>query len=98
VDDAATGPSDDYVLSTEETHTVEEFCEIAFGAADLDWREYVVQDERFMRPAEVDLLIGNASKAKKKLGWTPKTNFRQLVEMMVESDIDLVARQQRAQA
>jgi GDPmannose 4,6-dehydratase len=89
---------DDYVLSTEETHSVEEFCEIAFGAADLDWREYVVQDERFMRPAEVDLLIGDASKARKKLGWTPKTNFRQLVEMMVESDIDLVARQQRAQA
>ncbi len=89
---------DDYVLSTEETHTVEEFCEIAFGAAGLDWREYVVQDERFMRPAEVDLLIGDASKAKAKLGWTPKTSFRELVEMMVDSDLALIERQQRAQA
>jgi GDPmannose 4,6-dehydratase len=89
---------DDYVVSTEETHTVEEFCEIAFGVAGLNWRDYVVQDERFMRPAEVDLLIGDAGKAKQKLGWTPKTGFRELVQMMVEADLDLVARQQRALA
>ncbi len=89
---------DDYVVSTEETHTVEEFCEIAFGVAGLNWRDYVVQDERFMRPAEVDLLIGDAGKAKQKLGWTPKTGFRDLVQMMVEADLDLVARQLRALA
>ena len=89
---------DDFVISTEETHSVQEFCEIAFGHADLNWQEYVVQDERFMRPAEVDLLIGDASKAKQVLGWVPKTGFRELVEMMVEADIDLVARQQRALA
>lgn len=89
---------DDFVVSTEETHTVEEFCDIAFGVAGLSWRDYVVQDERFMRPAEVDLLIGNASKAKEKLGWQPKTGFRDLVQMMVEADLDLVARQQRSLA
>ena len=89
---------DDYVVSTEETHTVEEFCEIAFGVAGLNWRDYVVQDERFMRPAEVDLLIGDSGKAKQKLGWTPKTGFRELVQMMVEADLDLVARQLRALA
>ena len=89
---------DDFVVSTEETHTVEEFCDIAFGVAGLSWRDYVVQDERFMRPTEVDLLIGNASKAKEKLGWQPKTGFRDLVQMMVEADLDLVARQQRSLA
>lgn len=86
---------DDYVISTEETHSVQEFCEIAFGHVDLDWREYVVQDEAFMRPAEVDLLIGDASKAKKVLGWQSKTPFPDLVTMMVEGDLDLVARQHR---
>ena len=89
---------DDYVISTEETHSVEEFCDIAFSRADLDWREYVVQDEKFMRPAEVDLLIGSAAKAKKVLNWAPTTGFRDLVEMMVDADLDLVARQQRALA
>ena len=86
---------DDFVISTEETHSVQEFCEIAFGHVDLDWQEYVVQDEAFMRPAEVDLLIGDASKAKKVLGWESKTSFPELVTMMVEGDLDLVARQQR---
>lgn len=86
---------DDYVISTEETHSVQEFCEIAFGHVGLEWRDYVVQDEAFMRPAEVDLLIGDASKAKKELGWTSKTPFVDLVTMMVEGDLDLVARQQR---
>ncbi len=86
---------DDYVLSTEETHSVQEFCEIAFGHVDLNWQDHVVQDERFMRPAEVDLLIGDASKAREKLGWEASTPFTELVTMMVDSDLDLVARQQR---
>ncbi len=86
---------DDFVVSTEETHSVEEFCERAFGHVGLDWREYVVQDERFMRPAEVDLLIGDATKAKDQLGWQPRTQFPELVTMMVDSDMELVARQQR---
>ncbi|MFT7601402.1 MAG: GDPmannose 4,6-dehydratase [Acidimicrobiales bacterium] len=89
---------DDYVVSTAETHTVEEFCEIAFSCADLDWKDYVVQDEQFMRPAEVDLLIGDAKKASEVLGWQPRTGFRELVEMMVASDLELVARQQRSLA
>ncbi len=86
---------DDYVISTEETHSVQEFCEVAFGHVDLDWQDYVVQDKAFMRPAEVDLLIGDASKAKTKLGWQSKTPFTELVTMMVDGDLDLVARQQR---
>lgn len=84
---------DDYVIATGETHSVQEFCELAFGMVDLDWRDWVVQDERYMRPAEVDLLIGDASKAAKVLGWKPKTSFPALVAMMVESDLDLVDRQ-----
>ncbi len=86
---------DDYVVATGQTHSVQRFCELAFGHVDLDWQEYVVQDERFMRPAEVDLLIGDPAKAKQQLGWEPKTSFEQLVAMMVEGDLDLVARQQR---
>ena len=80
---------DDYVVSTNETHSVKEFVELAFTRADLDWQKYVKIDERFMRPAEVDLLIGDAAKAKKQLGWTPKTSFKELVNMMVDSDIQL---------
>lgn len=86
---------DDYVISTEETHSVQEFCEVAFGHVGLNWQDHVVQDEAFMRPAEVDLLIGDAGKAKKKLGWESKTPFIDLVTMMVDGDLDLVARQQR---
>ena len=80
---------DDYVIGTGETHTVREFCELAFDAAGLDWEKYVKVDPQFLRPAEVDLLLADATKAKKKLGWTPKVSFKQLVKMMVESDIDL---------
>lgn len=80
---------DDYVVSTNETHSVKEFVELAFTRADLDWQKYVKIDERYMRPAEVDLLIGDAAKAKKQLGWTPKTSFKELVNMMVDSDIQL---------
>lgn len=86
---------DDFVISTEETHSVQEFCEVAFGHVDLNWQDHVVQDEAFMRPAEVDLLIGDATKAKNELGWESKTPFVNLVTMMVEGDLDLVARQQR---
>jgi GDPmannose 4,6-dehydratase len=88
----------DYVLSMNETHTVREFCEIAFSHADLDWSEYVVIDERFFRPAEVDLLVGDSERARTELGWEPQTSFQELVRMMVDADLDVVARQQRDHA
>ena len=78
---------DDYVVATGETHSVEKLLTIAFDALDLDWKKYVVQDERFMRPAEVDLLVGDPSKAGTKLGWEPQVSFEQLIQMMVESDV-----------
>lgn len=81
---------DDYVISMNETHTVKEFVELAFERADLDWKKYVKIDEKFMRPAEVDLLIGDPAKAKKILGWEPKTSFKQLVHMMVDADLELI--------
>jgi GDPmannose 4,6-dehydratase len=81
---------DDYVVSSNETHSVRELVELAFGHAGLEWEEYVVVDERFFRPAEVDLLIGDSSKARTKLGWQPKVDFPALVEMMVDADIALV--------
>ncbi|HEX4902935.1 MAG TPA: GDP-mannose 4,6-dehydratase, partial [Acidimicrobiales bacterium] len=81
---------DDYVVSTGETHPVREFCELAFGHLDLDWEQYVKVDERFYRPAEVDLLIGDCAKAQQKLGWKPKTSFPELVAMMVDADIALL--------
>jgi GDPmannose 4,6-dehydratase len=79
---------DDYVVSTGETHSVREFCEIAFGCLDLDWEEYVVIDERFYRPAEVDLLVGNPAKAHSKLGWKPSISFEELIRMMVAADLE----------
>lgn len=79
---------DDYVIATGEMHTVRELCEIAFSHAGLDWKEYVKQDQRFFRPAEVDLLVGDATKARQKLGWEPKVSFAQLVKMMVDADLD----------
>jgi len=79
------GP-DDYVLATGETHSVSEFLDEAFGYVDLDWRDHVKIDERYLRPAEVDLLIGDYSKAKEKLGWEPTVRFRELVRMMVDAD------------
>jgi len=84
---------DDFVLSTGETHTVQEFVAEAFGRVGLDWEKYVVVDPRFVRPAEVDLLLGDPAKAKRVLGWEPETDFRGLVDMMVDADMDLVARQ-----
>jgi GDPmannose 4,6-dehydratase len=81
---------DDYVIATGETHSIRELCEEAFGYVDLDWQEFVRQDPRFMRPAEVDLLVGDASKAGKTLGWEPQVTFRDLVRMMVDADIELL--------
>jgi len=79
---------EDFVVGTGETHSVREFCEIAFGAVGLDYRDFVVQDPRFYRPAEVDLLISDPSKARRVLGWQPKFDLRQLVRMMVDSDME----------
>ena len=78
---------DNFVIGTGETHSVREFCEIAFAHVDLDYKKYVVQDDRFYRPAEVELLISDPSYAKKKLGWKPKVNFKGLVSMMVDADM-----------
>ncbi len=80
----------DYVISTGDTHSVEQFLGVAFGHLDIDWREFVVQDERFMRPAEVDLLVGDPGKAGRDLGWEPKVTFAELVRMMVDADMELI--------
>jgi GDPmannose 4,6-dehydratase len=85
----------DYVVATGDTHSVRDFCELAFAHVDLDYREFVTQDERFMRPAEVDLLVGDASRARDVLGWTPQVDFPSLVAMMVEADLEVVRRQGR---
>ncbi|HVE86190.1 MAG TPA: GDP-mannose 4,6-dehydratase [Myxococcales bacterium] len=79
---------DDYVVATGDTHTVRELCEIAFARAGLDWQKHVFVDPRYVRPAEVDLLVGNPAKARRKLGWEPKVRFRELVEMMVDADLE----------
>jgi len=81
---------DDYVVATGETHTVREFCQLAFDHVGLDWERHVVVDEKFFRPAEVDLLIGDPGKAHRQLGWKPETTFEQLVQMMVSADVDLL--------
>ena len=81
---------DDYVLATNETHSVREFCEVAFAHVGLNWQDYVKYDARYERPAEVELLIGDYSKAKAKLGWVPKTTFVELTKMMVDSDLAAV--------
>jgi GDPmannose 4,6-dehydratase len=81
---------DDYVLATNETHTVQEFVEVAFGHAGLDWKEFVKYDARYERPAEVDLLIGDPAKAKKQLGWEPKVRFKELVQIMVDADVEML--------
>jgi len=78
---------DDYVVATGETHSVRELCQVAFDCVGLNWEDYVVVDQKFYRPAEVDLLIGDASKAHAKLGWEPTVTFQKLIEMMVEADL-----------
>jgi GDPmannose 4,6-dehydratase len=79
---------DDFVIGTGETHSVREFCEEAFGYVNLDYRDFVVQDPRFYRPAEVDLLVSNPSKAGRVLGWEPTVSFKALVRMMVDADME----------
>jgi GDPmannose 4,6-dehydratase len=83
---------DDFVIATGETHTVREFCEIAFARVGLDYSDHVVVDQKFVRPAEVDLLLGDPAKAKSRLGWEPKVSFRELVEMMVDGDVQRLSR------
>lgn len=78
---------DDYVIATGEAHSVKDLVQLAFGSVDLDWEKYVKVDKEFIRPAEVDLLIGDSTKAREKLGWKPEVSFEQMVQMMVESDI-----------
>jgi GDPmannose 4,6-dehydratase len=77
-----------YVIGMGETHSVREFCEIAFGHVDLDYKDFVVQDERFYRPAEVDLLISDPTKARTELNWEPNVSFKELVIMMVDADME----------
>jgi len=85
----------DYVLGTGETHSVREFCEIAFGCVGLDYQAYVIQDQRFYRPAEVDILVADPSRARNNLAWNPRVNFYELVQLMVESDLKLVGKEVR---
>jgi len=89
--------ADDYVIATGETHSVKDFLELAFGHLGLDWRDHVAADPRYFRPAEVDVLQGDASKARRKLGWQPKVSFEELVAMMIEADWAL-AREERVLA
>ena len=84
---------DDYVIATGTTRTIGEFCEVAFAHAGLDWRQYVVVDKRFLRPAEVYTLLGDATKAREKLGWAPEVGFEDMVQQMVDSDLEQVAHQ-----
>ena len=84
---------EDYVIATGETHSVHEFLDEAFTCLDLDWRDYVKTDPRYLRPSEVDVLLGDASKAREKLGWQPKVRFKELVRMMVEADLALAERE-----
>jgi GDPmannose 4,6-dehydratase len=81
---------DDFVLATNETHTVKEFVEVAFGHVGLDWEKHIKYDARYERPAEVDLLIGDPAKAKKQLGWEPKVRFKELVQIMVDADVEML--------
>ncbi|MEX0801938.1 MAG: GDP-mannose 4,6-dehydratase, partial [Candidatus Binatia bacterium] len=84
---------DDYVIATCETHSVKEFVKEAFQLLGLDWREHVELDPRYLRPSEVDLLLGDFSKAEKDFGWKPKVGFKELVRIMVEADVDLAKRE-----
>jgi len=84
---------DDYVVATNETHSVKEFCQEAFGLLGLDWEQHVNYDARYERPAEVELLIGNPAKAHRRLGWEPKVRFKELVRIMVDHDLELAKRE-----
>jgi GDPmannose 4,6-dehydratase len=84
--------ADDYVVATRKTHTIKDFLEEAFGHVGLDWEDYVITDKKFMRPADVNTLTGDYSKAKEVLGWEPKVKFKELVRMMVDSDLDRLSK------
>ncbi len=86
---------DNYVIASGETHSIREMCEVAFSHAGLDYQEYVVSDPRFFRPAEVDLLVGDAGKARRELGWEPQVGFADLIRMMVEADIQMLEQGER---
>jgi GDPmannose 4,6-dehydratase len=81
---------DDYVIATGESHSIRELLDVSFGQLDLDWKKHVEIDPRYFRPAEVDLLVGDASKAQRQLGWKPKVHFRELIQQMVAADLGLV--------
>jgi GDPmannose 4,6-dehydratase len=89
--------ADDYVIATNETHSVRELLEVAFGHAGLDWKKYVEIDPRYNRPAEVDLLIGDYGKARRQLGWEPKTKFAALIKLMVDADIELLRKHRKGE-
>ena len=84
---------DDFVIATGQTRTIREFCQVAFDRAGLDWEKYVIVDERFFRPAEVNILLGDPAKAREKLGWQPETSFEKMVQQMVDRDLEMVAKQ-----
>ena len=86
--------ADDWVLATGQTHTVKEFLKITFDKLDLNWEDFVETSERYFRPNEVDYLLGDPSKAKSELGWEPKTSIEELVDLMIESDLNLAKREQ----
>ena len=85
--------ADDYVCATNETHTIRAFCEECFGLLDLDWQKYVKYDQRYERPSEVELLIGDPAKLKRQIGWEPKVKFKELVRIMTEADLELARRE-----
>jgi len=87
---------DDYVIATGESHSVKEFVEEAFGRLGLEWKPYVKMDPNYLRPTEVDLLVGDASKARRQLGWKPTVTFKELVRLMVEADLELAEREAHA--
>ncbi|HEV2881223.1 MAG TPA: GDP-mannose 4,6-dehydratase, partial [Pyrinomonadaceae bacterium] len=88
--------ADDFVVATGETHTVREFCERAFAEVGLDYEKYVRVDERYLRPAEVDLLVGDAAKAQEQLGWEPEYTFAEMIKEMVEADLHTAAKENRS--
>ena len=85
---------DDYVIATNETHSIRDFLDIAFNYVDLDWHDFVEFDPRYLRPAEVELLIGDSTKAREKLGWQPSVTFEELVHLMVDADIEVLKKAQ----
>jgi GDPmannose 4,6-dehydratase len=89
---------EDFVIATGETHSVREFLEVVFSYLELDWTRYVKTDETLLRPTEVDLLRGDASKAKQKLGWSPKVNFRDLARLMTDHDLKLAEKEKLVQS